>query len=77
MDERISESACAPADRKRAQYEAASRYGARGSGGGSYGRPSGAYGSGQTYGSTHNVNTDWARSSYSHGSNGGYARPCE
>ncbi|KAG2441760.1 hypothetical protein HXX76_003373 [Chlamydomonas incerta] len=60
-------------DRKRSQYEASRSGGGygRGAGGGAagYGRGSGY---GQTYGSSAGVNTDWAKSRYTHG--GDYSR---
>ncbi|KAG2451795.1 hypothetical protein HYH02_003571 [Chlamydomonas schloesseri] len=63
-------------DRKRSQYEASHRSGgyARGGGGGAgagYGRGS-SYG--QTYGSRAGVNTDWAKSEYTHGGDYGRVR---
>ncbi|GFR50262.1 hypothetical protein Agub_g12449, partial [Astrephomene gubernaculifera] len=51
-------------DRKRTQYEASVR--SRSSGGGGGGSSSSSAGGGQWYGSQHNVNTDWTRSSYKH-----------
>lgn len=68
------------ADRKRSQYEA-SRSGGYGRGGGGGSSSSSGYGRGggygQTYGSSAGVNTDWAKSRYTHGGDYGRVRISE